>query len=179
MSNATGLVSQPEEGTKPRFRWWHAVTIFVGANLLSIIPAGFNGDEAFYNAFQLPTFAPPDWLFAPMWVFLNITSLLALSRVANAPRLRRRHRLFLILEGTGWLLFALFNTLYFGLKSPILGAVDTTAGLVIGTASLACCLALDRRAAWLILPRVLWLLLATYVSVYVALNNPDLLFGAA
>lgn len=179
MSNATGLVSQPEGVLKPRFRRWHAVAIFVAANLLSSFPAGLNGDEAFYNAFKLPAFAPPDWMFAPIWLFLNVTSLLALSRVANPPRLTRRHRLFFVLEGTGWLLFALFNTLYFGLGSPVLGALDTTAGLVVGIASLVCCLTLDRRAAWLIVPRVLWLLLATYVSVSLALNNPDPLFGAA
>lgn len=178
MRNATGLVGQPEGVKKPRFRRRHAVAIFVAANLSSF-PAGVTGDGAFYTSFQLPSIAPPAWLFAPMWLFLNVTSLIALSQVANAPQLTRRHRLFFVLEGTGWLLFALFNMLYFGLKSPTLGTVDTTAGLVIGTASLACCLALDRRAAWLIVPRVLWLLLATYVSVCVALNNPDLLFGAA
>jgi len=170
-------MGQPEKVTKPRFRWWHAIAIFVGANLVSILPAGVNGDGAFYNSFQLPTVAPPDWLFAPMWLFLNVTSLWALSRVANAPRLTRRHRAFFVLEGTSWVLFALFNTVYFGLKSPVLGAIDTTAGLALGLAGLACCFSIDRRAALLILPRVLWLVLATYVSVYVALNNADVFLG--
>jgi translocator protein len=177
MRNATGLVGQPAGVSKPRFRRRHAVAIFVAANLLSILPAGVTGDGAFYTSFELPSVAPPAWLFAPTWLFLNVTSLLALSRVANAPQLTRGHRLFFVFEGTGWLLFALFNTLYFGLGSPILGAVDTAAGLAVGIASLVCGLTLDRRAAWLILPRVLWLVLATYVSVYVALNNPDPLFG--
>lgn len=38
--------------------------------------------------------------------------------------------------------------------------------------------AIDRRAAGLVLLRVLWLALATYVSVWVALNNADPLFRA-
>ena len=82
-----------------------------------------------------------------------------------------------MLEGTGWVLFAVFNTLYFGWKSPVLGAVDTAAGLLVGGASLAYAWRVDRRSAGLILPRVIWLLLATYVSAYVALNNTDPFFG--
>lgn len=161
----------------PRFRLWHAAAILLAANAVSILPAGFNGDEAFYNAFTRPAVAPPDWLFAPMWLFLNITSLIALSRVANATRLTQTHRTFFALEGVNWVLFAAFNTLYFGLKSPVLGAVDTAAGLLLGVASLLCVSRVDRRAAGLILPRVLWLVLATYVSVWVALNNADPFFG--
>jgi translocator protein len=161
-----------------KFPWWYAVIIFVLANAISILPAGYNGNEVFYNTFQRPLIAPPDWLFAPMWLFLNITSLVALWLVANSQTLTPRHRLFMVLESIGWVLFAIFNTLYFGMKSPVLGAIDTAAGLVIGSVSLALCFTLHRRAALLILPRVLWLLLATYVSVYVALNNADPFFGS-
>lgn len=166
----------PPAAPRRRFRWWHAVGIFVIVNAISVLPAGYNGDEAFYNNFRLPAVAPPDWLFAPMWLFLNITSLIALARVANAPKQTKTHMAFFVLEGIGWVLFAVFNTLYFGLGSPALGAIDTAAGLVIGVASFSCCLAVNRRAAWLILPRVLWLVLATYVSVWVALNNADPFF---
>jgi translocator protein len=167
-----------DSSPKPRFRIWHAAAIFLAANAVSILPAGFNGDEAFYNAFARPAAAPPDWLFAPMWLFLNVTSLMALGRVANAATLTRSHRAFLVLEGVNWVLFAAFNALYFGLKSPVLGAADTGAGLLLGLASLGLAARLDRRAAGLILPRIVWLLLATYVSVWVALNNADPFFGS-
>ncbi len=176
MTIPTSTTAAPSASIR-RFRWWHAALIFVAANVLSVLPAGYNGDEAFYNAFKLPAVAPPDWLFAPMWLFLNVTSLIALARVANATMKTKTHVAVYVLEGVGWVLFAIFNTLYFGLGSPVLGAVDTAAGLVIGIASFACCLTVDRRAAGLILPRVLWLVLATYVSVWVGLNNPDPFFG--
>ncbi len=61
------------------FRWWHAALILVGANVVSAIPAGFGGDFAFYNSFRQPAIAPPDWAFAPVWLFLNVTSLVALA----------------------------------------------------------------------------------------------------
>lgn len=161
-----------------RFCWWHAALIFVAANALSVLPAGFSGDETFYNAFRLAAVAPPGWLFTPMWLALNLTSLLALAWVIDVAERTRARAAVLWLEGLGWALFAVFNTLYFGLNSPVLGALVTVAGLGVGVASFACSLAADRRAAGLILARVLWLALATHVSVWVALNNADPFFSS-
>jgi benzodiazapine receptor len=159
------------------FRWWYAALILVGANVVSAIPAGFGGDFAFYNSFRQPAIAPPDWAFAPVWLFLNVTSLVALARIANAPVRSPARTLFLWSEGVAWVLFAAFTTLYFLLHSPVLAAVDTVAGLLAGLVSLACAFRLDRLSAGLILLRVLWLVLATYVSLFVALSNADPFLG--
>ena len=148
------------------FRWWYAALILVAVNLISALPAGFKGDEVFYNSFHQPALAPPDWLFAPMWLFLNVTSIIALYIVANSPERSLRRQVFLALEAVGWVLFVIFTTLYFGLNSPILGAI----------ASLICCYQISRKASLLILFRALWLVLASYVSVYVALYNTDPFF---
>ena len=156
-----------------RLRWWQAVAILLVANGISVLPAGLLGEAIFYNGFDLPRFAPPDWVFAPVWFVLNVTSLVALALVANAPELTRRHRLFLLSEAAGWLLFTIFTTLYFGLRSPVLGAIDTVAGLAVAVVSLVCAIGLNRIASGLILLRLLWLLLASLVSVEVALHNLD------
>lgn len=167
----TALSAQEEQ--RP-FRWWHAAIIFVVANALSAAPAGYNGEEAFYNNFSQPAIAPPDWAFAPAWLFNNVTSLYALWRIANLPLATPGRTMFIRLELLNWVAFAIFSLLYFGLKSPVLGAVDTVLGLVFTSLSLALSYRIDRLAALNILPRFLWLLLATYVSVYVALFNRDI-----
>lgn len=165
-----------------RFRWWHGAAILVAANAVSFWPAGVLGDAAFYTSFRLPPYAPPDWLFAPLWLVLNITSLVALARVANLDPERaadRRRRLVLLSEAVGWLLFAVFTTFFFWLHSPVLAAADTVAGLVVALVSVAAAAALDRPAAGLIGLRLLWLLLASAVAVSVALQNPDPFLTAA
>lgn len=159
------------------FRWWQAVAIFIAANLASAMPAGFGGDFAFYNSFHQPSIAPPDWVFAPVWLFLNVTSLIALHRIANASARSTGRTVFLWSEGVAWVLFSTFTTLYFLLRSPVLGAIDTAAGLAAGVVSLVCVAQLDRLSAVFILLRVLWLMLATYVSAYVAIHNPDPFLG--
>ncbi|WP_375448361.1 TspO/MBR family protein [uncultured Fibrella sp.] len=171
------MLTATQVPARPIFRWWHALIIFVVANAISLFPAGFNGDEAFYNQFKQPSIAPPDWLFPPAWLFNNITSLYALAIVANKPVSTPYRRSILWLEAVNWALFAFFTLLYFGLKSPVLGAIDTVLGCTLTGISLWLCFRVDKRAGWGIAPRFAWLLLASYVSVYVALNNSDAFFG--
>jgi tryptophan-rich sensory protein len=159
------------------FRWWHGVAILLTANAASAVPVGLLGDFAFYNSLKQPSVAPPGWAFAPIWLVLNVTSLVALSRVANTPLRTRSRLVFLWAEAIGWVLFAAFTTLFFWLQSPTLGAVDTVAGLSVGLVSLVSAVRIDRPAAGLILLRVLWLGLATYVSLFVALSNVDPFFS--
>jgi translocator protein len=159
-----------------RFKIWHCVAIFVAANLISVIPAGVGGDEAFYDGFLQPSVAPPAWLFAPMWLVLNVTSLVALHRITNLQASESR-RVFLISEAIGWVLFAAFTTLYFFMRSPVLGAIDTVAGLIVAIVSVLSARRIDRTASALVSLRLLWLTLASYVSVYVASVNVDPFFS--
>lgn len=157
------------------FRWWHAGLILVAANVVSALPAGYAGDKIFYNSFARPAAAPPDWSFAPVWLLLNITSLIALYRIANSAASKYRSW-FLVSETIGWILFAAFTTLYFLMRSPVLGAIDTLLGLVVASISVALSWRIDRTSAFLIVLRTAWLLLASYVAVWVAMNNVDQLF---
>jgi translocator protein len=155
------------------FRWYHCILIYIIANAISLLPAGYNGDEVFYNSFIQPAVAPADWIFAPMWFILNVTSLIGLYFIMNGNYDEAFKKSIYSLEIIGWILYALFSLLYFGLKSPILGALDTALGLI---AVVLVCLKTFKSAKvpfYLFLLRLLWLVLATYVSVWVALKNTD------
>lgn len=162
-----------------RYRWWHAAAVGLVANALSAAPAGYNGDEPFYNELNTPPGSPPDWAFAPAWAFNNLTTLWSNLRITNLPTGTPGRRTALALEGVSWGLFASFSGLYFGLRSPVLGAVNTAAGLGVTAASVAVTATLDRKAAWALAPRLAWLGLATYVSVATALRNRDEFVGWA
>ncbi len=162
---------------KKRYRWWHAAAVGLAANAVSTAPFGYNGDEAFYNDLKKPPGSPPDWAFAPVWAFNNAITLWSNLRVANLPEGTPGRRAALCLEGASWGLFASFTTLYFGLRSPVLGAANTVAGLAATAASVAITARLDHKAAWALSPRLAWLGLATYVSICVALRNRDAFIG--
>ena len=160
-----------------RYRWWHAAAVGLAANAASAAPAGYNGNEPFYNNLHTPPGSPPDWAFAPAWAFNNLTTLWSNLRIANLPTGTPGRRMALALEGASWGLFASFSSLYFGLRSPVLGAVDTVTGFGATAASVAVTARLDRKAAWALVPRLLWLGYASYVSVGTALRNRDEFVG--
>ena len=160
-----------------RYRWWHAAAVGLTANAASILPAGFNGDPSFYNDLDTPAGAPPDWLFPPVWAFNNATTLWSNLRIANLPPGTPGRTTVLVLEGVDWALFASFSALYFGLRSPVLGAAVTVASLGATVGSIVVTARLDRRAAWALSPRLLWLAYASYVATVTAARNRDDLLG--
>jgi tryptophan-rich sensory protein len=174
-------MSPPDPVAPLRFRWWHGAAILLAADAISVWPALLDGPAVFLSDRRLPPFAPPAWAFAPVWFLLNVSSLACLALIVNgAPAAgvdAGRRRVFLVSEAIGWLLFAAFTTLYFWMDSPVLGAIDTVLELIVVLVSLACAVSLSRAAAALLVPRLLWLLLATGVALWVALHNPDPLFG--
>lgn len=174
----TATLNMISASQSSRLKWWQCVIIYLVANGISFIPAGFNGDEAFYNNFVQPVVAPLDWMFAPVWFINNVTSLIALYIIANLPTNTKNRKAIIRLEAATWVLYAIFTALYFGLKSPVLGAIDTFIALVLTAISFFITYGTSRKAAWLIAPRLAWLMLASYVSVWVALHNKDVFFIA-
>lgn len=165
-----------------RWRWWHAAMVGVAANAASALPAGYNGDSGYYETqLRRPPGAPPGWVFAPVWALNNVLTLWSNLRVANleptSPAGQADRRAALKAEGAAWVLFAGFSALFFGAKSPILGAVDTVVGLGFTVRSVAKTRRLDRGATLALIPRLLWLAFASYVSVGTALRSHDRVLG--
>lgn len=157
----------------PRYRWWHAAALGVAANAVGVLPTIRRRTDDYYERLEKPRVSPPSWAFGPAWAFNNVTTLWSNLRVANLPAGTPGRRAALALEGGMWGVFCTFTPVFFGLRSPVLGAVDTVAGLGLTAASVVVTARLDRKAAWALVPRLAWLGLAAYVAVRVALDNPD------
>lgn len=160
-----------------KYRWWHAAALGVLANVASALPAGYNGDDPYYESLRTPPASPPGWAFAPAWAINNILTLRSNLIIANLPTHTPGRREALVSEGASWALFASFSGLYFGLRSPILGAANTVAGLASTTHGVITTSRIDKTATLLLLPRLGWLAYAAYVSVGTAARSRDDLFN--
>jgi len=85
---------------------------------------------------------------------------------------------FLALQAAFWINFVGFNPLYFGLSSPILGAIDTNIGLTLTAASeyVALSQLKDTETALSQSATLVWLLLAAATATSVAAWNEDEFF---
>ena len=82
---------------------------------------------------------------------------------------------FIFLQTAFWVTFVGFNPLYFGLRSPVLGAVDTNVGFVLTAASeyVAVSQLKDTKTAFSQSTTLLWLALAAATATTVAMWNED------
>ena len=125
-----------------------------------------------YRELKQPTWAPPAWLFGPVWTVLYI--LIAVSFI-YAGKLFFMHAIpFLVL--LPFLLNLLFNFLYvpiqFGLRNIPLATLDIV--LVLGTL-IGALIAIYPYASWLAyinIPYLLWVGFATVLQLTIQKLNP-------
>lgn len=189
--------SGTELSTPRRWHWYHGLAFYAGVQAaslgLGLVAKGARGrsrprlgeslvgnpaNDEYYNGLRQPVFAPPDWAFAPVWTVNNALGIWGLLWVLNLPAGRAGRRSFLALQAGFWVCFTLFNPLYFGLRSPILGAVDTDLSLVLTVASEYAALATlkDGKAALSLVTVLPWLVVASATATTVAVWNRDDLF---
>lgn len=158
-----------------RYRWWHAAAFGLAANLLPL--PSYDRDEAIYRSFKQASFAPPPWVFGPAWAINNISVLWGNLRLLNLPPETPYRRPLLWLQGASWALFATFGTAYFGLSSPILAFTWTSSMYVLTIISAVLASKIDPKILLSLATLLLWLSLASVLSLYQMLVNPDPFFG--
>lgn len=149
--------------------WW-------GLTLLTAAAGGWASAEApaFYAALQLPDWAPPAWVFGPVWGVLYL-----LTGAAAWLVWRHRHTVQgtsgLWLYGLALLPNALWSWLFFDQHLGALALLDIVLLWVL--------LAFTIRAFWrmrpafgaLLLPLLIWVSFAGVLNAAVWLANPTLL----
>ena len=126
---------------------------------------------AWYAQLAKPFFAPPSWVFGPVWTLLYIVIAISFGFVL-VQYLRRRLPLAALLPFFFNLLFNVaYTPLQFGLKNNALASVDIL--LVLGTLVWAL-LAIRRQFAWVAwvnLPYLVWVAFATVLQLSITWLN--------
>ncbi len=188
-----------EENSTIKWRWYHGVLFYAGVQAVSFglgklvqtvaqkskpqLTEQIAGNSAyfeFYNELTQPVFAPPDWSFAPAWTLNNALMIWGLVRVLNMPQEKTGRDEFLAWQTAFWITFVIFNPLFFGLRSPILGAIDTNISLALtaGGTAVAWSKLKDSPTVVLQSPTLLWLVLAAGAATTIAVWNKDEFFDS-
>lgn len=123
-----------------------------------------------YAALQKPWFNPPSWIFGPAWTLLYMLMSVAAWRVwMRGPSSGRSAALFWYFGQL--VLNAMWSPVFFGLQNPrlALAVIVALLGSIVVTAMRF--LTVDRLAAMLLVPYLLWVAFATVLNAsIVALN---------
>lgn len=128
--------------------------------------------DGWYFQLVKPALNPPPWVFAPVWTMLYLMMGVALflhrsATLGGHPLGPRGTWLFagqLLLNGV-------WSPLFFGLKSPVLAAVDIVLLLTAIVLTQRVFFQTSRLAGWLLAPYLAWVSFATYLNVSIAWLN--------
>lgn len=157
------LAAAPRDLTHQRPR---AALVLV-ALVLACHAAGALGalatDAAWYRELARPSWAPPGWVFGPVWLTLYTMMGVAAWRVWRTPSGPARRR------ALGWFaaqlaLNAAWTPVFFGLRSLGGGLVVIGLLVVAIAGTIRAFRVVAPRAAWLLAPYLAWVLFATALN---------------
>ena len=130
-----------------------------------------NNAYNWYSTLIKPSWAPPSWLFGPVWTFLYVLIAISFGRVFQLWWLGRIGFMVALPFILNLFFNLIFTPLQFGLKNNLLAAVDVL--LVLGTLIWSM-VAIYPHARWITymqIPYLLWVCFATVLQLTVTYLN--------
>jgi len=131
-------------------------------------------DASFYAELTRPAWAPPAWLFGPVWSVLYLLMAIAawlVWRRSGFDRGRSALTLFIVQLAAN----ALWTWLFFAWRQGALALAELIVLWLLIAAAIAAFWRLDRLAAVLLVPYLAWVTFAGALNLSLWQLNPDLL----
>ncbi|MFH1394441.1 MAG: TspO/MBR family protein [Candidatus Micrarchaeota archaeon] len=144
------------------------------SQMAGIIGSFFTFDSigSWYAYLERPSFAPPNWIFGPVWITLYALMGIAAYIVWEKGWKTQEVKFALGWFGAQLVLNALWSIIFFGLQSPGPAFIE----ILILWAAIAMTIMsfgrLSRNAAWLLVPYILWVSFAAILNFSIWLLNP-------
>lgn len=126
--------------------------------------------NTWYPILNKSALTPPNYIFPIAWGIIYLCCGISIGLVWN--------RQTILDTGLGWLFFLqlVFNfawsILFFYLQDPLSGLIDIALLDLTVLFYTLTCYRINRFASMLFVPYILWLTLATYLNLYIVINNP-------
>lgn len=123
-----------------------------------------------YVFLHKPFFAPPNWVFAPVWTTLFLLMGVALYLIWNAKKSQEKNEalLFFFVQ---LMLNILWSVLFFGLRSPLAAFLEILVLWVLILLTIFHFFKVSKVAGWLLVPYLLWVSFASVLNWGIVLVN--------
>jgi len=128
--------------------------------------------SSWYASLRKPAFAPPNWVFAPVWTILYLLMGISLFIVWNIGLEKNSVRKSIVVFGIQLLLNVFWSYLFFGLKSPLLGLVEIVVMWLMILLTILVFFRISKKAAVLLIPYLMWVSVASYLNYSILVLNP-------
>jgi len=125
-----------------------------------------------YATLIKPSFAPPNWVFFPVWTTLFIMMGISLFLVWQKGLDNGKVKIALSIFGVQLILNVLWSAVFFGLKSPLAGLIVISILWIFILFTILVFMKVSRTAALLLIPYILWVSFAAVINFFIwRLNN--------
>ena len=146
------------------------------ASVLICLAAGLIGSifttpsiPTWYASLSKPSFAPPNWVFGPVWTTLYILMGISLYLILNKGL--KNVRMQVIVFGIQLVLNAVWSFLFFGLQSLLYGLVGIILLWISIVITIFSFFKVSRKASFLLIPYIAWVSFATIANYYLLILN--------
>lgn len=156
---------------------WVVAHVVAGASGAPIVATATRREDGWYRQIPLPSFTPPDFVFAPVWTLLYALMGVAVGRIYRISRASST-RISTVALGT-WAVHMLLNLswapIFFGVQRLLLGLMIniamwvTLVGIILPSFYF-----LNPVSAYLLLPYLLWLSFAVALNWSICRLNPTM-----
>lgn len=145
----------------------------IGCELVGILgtPFTIQAIPNWYTTLNKPFFAPPNWIFGPVWTTLYALTGIAIYLIWNHGKDKTKVTKAMQLFLAQLVLNFLWTPLFFGLRSPSLGLIDIIAMWVCIVLTIKAFYELSKTAAYLLIPYLLWVTFATALNAAILFLN--------
>ena len=151
---------------------------FIIAMIISFVPGIFGvlftphgASNVWYNGLIKSGLTPPGWVFSVAWTILYILLGVALYLIIVTVRRGINKFNSYVLFGTQLVLNGLWSFMFFGAHLPGFSLLILLALFIVSMWMAREFFAINRPAAYLVIPYLLWMMFAFYMNAYIALMN--------
>ncbi|MGD9674579.1 MAG: TspO/MBR family protein [Candidatus Nitrosocosmicus sp.] len=131
----------------------------------------FDSISDWYVTLEKPAFAPPNWIFGPVWITLYFLMGLSLYIVWKDELKSKTRNAFFVVFGIQLILNALWSFLFFGLRSPFLGLLDIILLDIMVIVTIIYAKSISKLAMILLIPYLIWIVFASFLNYVIFLVN--------
>jgi tryptophan-rich sensory protein len=147
-----------------------SLVLSFAAAVIGSIPISLGGGIAWQDSLNKPFFAPPNWLFGPVWSILFLITAVAFFLVWEKwPQKNAKTAVYLYL--TQLVLNVLWNYIFFGARLILPGLVEVLILLAVVAATAYAFYKVDKRASGLMAIYLLWICIATALNAGIFVLN--------
>lgn len=127
--------------------------------------------SGWYANLVRPEFAPPNWIFAPVWTTLFALMGIAAFLVWKRGLGDKKVKIALVIFLVQLILNTFWSIIFFGLHSPGGALIEMIFLWLAILATIIAFAKISKPAAWLLLPYILWVSFAGYLNFSIWMLN--------